>query len=398
MKIKNYSLPKITCLVILVIAVITLFVIRAGIADNGLLSATLTDIGLYDHQSASGSGYFADSFGVASKEIGKGSGGLVYGIIKAFLPVDGVLFVYIPAIIYLLLFLIGIYLVLKNSLCGNFGNNVLMCLLSAVIIADSGYVMFFNTPYTEASFISFLAMFIGSFMAYSNKRKKVYLLLAGVFACLIGSLGIYYAALGILLGLSLLAFSKERALSAKILSVLMSVLVISASLFGFTVEKDSDINRYNRVFYGVLTVAENKAEALKDLGIDEKYADFANVPFFEEKAVKLINSSEFDEIYTKADIKNIAKYYLSHPKELKQGLKLSAQNSTSIRCKYLGNFSSSSNKPFYPNTIFGIYNSLKSRIIPASLPFILVFFIGVIALGLGFMGKFKSKKGIVLTT
>jgi hypothetical protein len=187
MKIKNNSLPKITCLVILVIAVITLFVIKAGIADNGLLSATLTDIGLYDHQSASVSGYFADSFGVASKEIGKGSGGLVYGIIKAFLPVDGVLFVYIPAIIYLLLFLTGIYLVLKNSLCGNFGNNVLMCLLSAVIIADSGYVMFFNTPYTEASFISFLAMFIGSFMAYSNKRKKVYLLLAGVFAVIANS-------------------------------------------------------------------------------------------------------------------------------------------------------------------------------------------------------------------
>ena len=74
MKLDNKKLSVITVAVITVIAVISLFVLRVGVADNGNLRYVLEDIGIYDHQGASGSGCYADGFGVASKSVGTGTG------------------------------------------------------------------------------------------------------------------------------------------------------------------------------------------------------------------------------------------------------------------------------------------------------------------------------------
>ena len=56
MKLDNKKLIIITVAAITVIAVISLFVLRVGVADNATLRYVLEDIGIYDHQGASGSG------------------------------------------------------------------------------------------------------------------------------------------------------------------------------------------------------------------------------------------------------------------------------------------------------------------------------------------------------
>lgn len=391
MKIKSERLPLITVAVILLIAVLSLFVLRLGISESGSLKYVLEDIGLYDHQSASGSGYFADSFGIGSKSFGDGTGGLVYGIIKSFLPVDSVIFVYFPAFVYMLMFLAGIYLIAKNTLCENLGNNILVSVLLAIVMADCGYIMYFNTPYTEGSFIAYLTMFLGGFSASAKTGRKRYITLAGIFGSLFGALGIYAAIAGIILSFSFLSLMKNKDVQVKVVTVSMALIMLVSSMYGLTVDKTGGNNSYNRVFYGVLLMTDNDEQALKDLGIDEKYAEYENVPYFDEKAIDFINSEEFAKIEDKLSVYNVLKYYMSHKEEAINALKVSASNGTFIKCGYLGNYTSATGKAGAQTSFWSLYNIIKPKVIPASLTTLLVILLAVFVLSLSFKNKFSSE-------
>ncbi|MBO5453368.1 MAG: hypothetical protein J6A69_05315 [Clostridia bacterium] len=393
MKLDAKKLPVITTLIITLVMIITLFVVRAGVADNGNLRYVLEDIGMYDYQSASGSGYYADGFGVSSKTLGTGTGGLVYGIIKLAFPVDSVMFVWIPAIVYLAVFVAGIYLFLKSMIGENKTVNILMCILAAIIVADAGYVAFFNTPYTEGAFIAYLVLFCGSFAACAKTGKVRYLILSGIAGILFGATGIYASLTGILLAFVLLGFMKTEDIKKRVIAVLMAVLVFAASVYGFTIDKSGDGMKYNRIFYGVLSVSENAEQSLGDMGIDKEFAQYANTASFDEKAQNFIASQDFAKVRDKADTFSVLKYYFTHTDDFSKALKACVNNSTMIKSSYLGDYPASSGKASQQSSFWTIYSTLKAKLMPASMVFILVFALAVLVLSLSYKGKHKDKQG-----
>ena len=103
------NLILLLAVVMTAILVMTLFVFRLGIADNGSLSSQLQNTGLYDANGASGSGYFSDAFGVADTKLSFKSYSLFYEIFK-FVGKDNIIYVYFPALLYALVFIGAILL------------------------------------------------------------------------------------------------------------------------------------------------------------------------------------------------------------------------------------------------------------------------------------------------
>ena len=394
MKLDNKKLIIITVAAITVIAVISLFVLRVGVADNGNLRYVLEDIGIYDHQGASGSGCYANGFGVASKTLGTGTGGLVYGLVKLLVPVDSVVGVFVPALIYLMMFIGGIFLFVKNMQSDKLANNIMMCVLILVVIADAGYLAFFNTPYTEGAFIAYLTLFAGLYTASAKTGKILYLVLTGIAGALFGATGIFASVVGVFLSLAMLGFVKQSNMIKKIIAIVSACLIFVSSLYGFTVDKSGDNMRYNRIFYGILSVAENDEQALADLGIDVKFAEYADVDCYNEKAIKFIASSEFAEIKDKASIFAVFKYYVTHPNELMSAVEKSVNNSTRIKSDYLGDYPVGSSKAGQHNSFWSIYSNIKHRIIPASLPILAIFAVAVVFFALSYKRKHNNNQEI----
>ncbi len=393
MKLDNKKLSVVTSLIITVILIITLFVLRIGVADNGNLQYVLEDIGIYDHQSTAGSGLYADGFGVKDKSFSADTGGLVYSLVKLLFPVDSVMYVWIPALIYMIMFALGIFLFLRSMLGDNKTTNILMCILMAIIIADSGYTALFNTPYTEGAFIAYLALFAGLYVSAAKTGKMRYLILTGIIGMLFGASSVYASVTGVLLGASLLSFIKGADVKRKIVSVTVALLVILSSFYGFTVEKSSDAMKYNRVFYGILSISENDEQSLIDLGLNKEFAEYADIASFDEKAQSFMKTQEFNLVKEKASFSSVAKYYITHGSEFLKAVKASLNNGTMIKSSYLGDYPVSSGKAGQISKFWTLYSSIKPKVIPLTLPVLLVLAAGVVILSLSYKSKHKEKKG-----
>ena len=112
------NINKIGILFIAVIMVFNLFVLRIGVEDNGSLSYTLKNMGMYDANSASGSGYYSPVFGVDNAGFNYASGNLIYSLVKTVVAALGgtSVWVYIPTVIYFAIFmlLLCIYFIYKS--------------------------------------------------------------------------------------------------------------------------------------------------------------------------------------------------------------------------------------------------------------------------------------------
>ncbi len=393
MKLDNKKLSGITALIIAVILIITLFVLRVGVADNGNLQYVLEDIGIYDHQSTAGSGMYADGFGVKDKSFSIESGGLVYSLVKLLFPVDSVMYVWIPALIYMVMFIAGIFLFLRSMLGENKNVNILMCILSAVIIADSGYTALFNTPYTEGAFIAYLTLFAGLYVSAAKTGKIKYLILTGITGMLFSASSIYASITGLLLGVSLLGFIKNSGVAKKVVAATVSLIVILSSFYGFTVDKSGDAMKYNRIFYGILSFTENDEQALEDLGLDKNLVEYADIASFDEKAQEFMKTQEFETVKEKATILSVVKYYFSHSDEFLKAVKASLNNGTMIKSSYLGDYPVSSGKAGQISKFWTLYSNVKPKVLPLTLPVLLVFVLGVIILSFSYKTKHNKKQG-----
>ena len=80
--LENKNIIAVFAFAMVVVICLTLFVFKLGVADNGVQTFELNEIGLKDAQAAVGSGYYSDTYIVEDTKISFKTSSLFYEIFK----------------------------------------------------------------------------------------------------------------------------------------------------------------------------------------------------------------------------------------------------------------------------------------------------------------------------
>ena len=390
---KSNKYACITSAIVLVVMILTLFCIRLGVADNGYLTPRLVSMGLYDAEGASGTGYYSGGFGVADKTFNAKPSDLVYNFVKLFFPKDTVVPTALPALIYMIFAVWGVFMLVKALTSDMKGNNILLCALTVLIVADTGYVSYFNTPYECGAAIAYFIPMIGAlFMAIRYEKLRDIIIFA-IFGILFAGTMPQSGAIGIFVALFAfyLVFNQKKILN-KIFFAICGVLVVISSIFALNIMTDGD--KYNSVFYGVAS-SDNPAcsAVLSDLKIIGK-DELCGKAYFEPEVQEFITSPEFDGVMRNVTPATVAKMYTKNTQHAKNMLKMAGNNSMFIKAEYLGNYHASSGKAGVVSGFFSFYSIVKKALIPGNI----VVLIAIFALMIFFAFDYRKKYALTVNS
>ena len=375
--------------IIAILLIINLFILRVGVEDNGSLSYTLQKMNMYDVNAASGSGFYSNLYGVEGSTLNLMSGNIVYSIVGwlSSLSGIGVVSVYIPAVIFSVIFIIGTYLLLKKIKAAYNWNNLLSFIMFAIILCDIGYISYMNTPYTYSMIVAFLPIFIYSVLNLCEKHTVGSLVLELLFSLLLFNSNVVLSVIGIIYGLYSLRFiAFDNRVTYKVISILCSVVIIVSNLV-FITNYNSKEALYNSCFYGALLGRNSSAV----VNLPQEYEKYIGVPAYEDEAQQFINSDKFNDFKSKTGYKGIITYYAKNPKVFLKTLKDTAMNGTVIKIDYLGNYSVGSKHYSKQQAKFwGLYNIVKRRLFPTNLFIMIILFIAVISLSFNFKKNYSK--------
>ena len=396
---KSNKYACITSVIVLVVMILTLFCLRLGVADNGYLTPRLVSMGLYDAEGASGTGYYSAGFGVAEKSFGLKPSDLVYNFVKLFFPKDTVIPTALPALIYMIFAVWGVFMIVKALTCDLKNNNILLCVVTVLIAADTGYVSFFNTPYECGAAIAYFIPMIGALLMAIRYEKIKDIVIFAIFGNLFAGTMPQTGAIGVVVALfALYLVFRQKKIFNKVLLAICTVSIIFSSFFALNIMSDGD--KYNSVFYGVAS-NDNPAYAavlsdLKIIGKDE----LCGKAYFEPEAQEFITSPEFGGIMRNVTPLSVAKMYTKNTQHMRNVLKSAGNNSMFIKTEYLGNYPASSGKAGVVSGFFSLYSSVKKSVVPGNILLLLVIFALVIFFSIDYRKKYalneNSKNACVL--
>lgn len=387
---KFYKSNKYACItagITLLVMIITLFCLRLGVADNGLLTQRLVSMGLYDAHGASGTGYYSTGFGVADNLVSFMPDRLVYSIFKAVFSVDLVIPTALPAIVYMILAVWGVFMITKALTCDMKWNNILMCVLVVLISAETGYVTFFNTPYECGAAIAYFIPMIGALLMNIKSEKISYAVIFGIFGMLFAGTMPQSGMIGVIIALFTvyLAFKQSTNVKKAVLGI-AGILILVCGVYGLSNMTDTD--KYNSVFYGVAS-SENTAYSavlsdFKIIGKDE----LSGKASFEQNAQEFINSPEFDGVMRNVNPMSVLRMYAKYPEYARNMVKLSGNNSMFIKSEYLGNYPASSGKAGKVSGFFSLYSRVKKSLVPGNVIMLAIIFVLMVFFALDYKKKY----------
>lgn len=343
------------------VLVLTLFVLRLGVADNGSLSSQLEETGLYDASAATGSGYYSDAYGVADTKLSFKTYSLAYEIFK-FVGKDNIIYVYFPALIYALIF-IGAAILLATVFIGgkNKWSDLICVILFVLMLCDCGYIMLFNTPYKEGALIVYLAGTLGTYV-YSRETGKLW---CSILFTLFGVLLSGVSTIGAITAMVFGACGIISNASKKVVNVILSGVIVICAAFNIA---PKDFNAYDSFFFGVtvenpygegnIATAEENAEALMaEFGVDKSLTERVGTSTYTTFQLFPEIDVTFNDVFA---------YYAKNPEELLDKMDIVARNSTTIRTGYLSNYLPSTGKAGGQTMWFSGYSTIKKMLLPAS--------------------------------
>ena len=384
---KSNKYACITSAIVLIVMILTLFCLKLGVADNGNLTPRLVSMGLYDAQGASGTGYYSTGFGVADKHFSFMPKDLVYSFVKLFFKVDTVIPTALPALIYMIFAVWGVFMIVKALTTEMKWNNIILCVLTILIVADTGYVSYFNTPFECGAAIAYFIPMMGALLMSIRYEKIKDIVLFAIFGILFAGTMPQTGAVGVVVSLFAFyfVFKQKKALN-KVLFSVVGILIILSSIFSLNIMTDGD--KYNSVFYGVASSDNSACTAvlsdLKIIGKDE----LCGKTYFEEEAQAFINSPEFDSVMSNVNPANILKMYTKNSRYMKDALKSAGNNSMFIKTEYLGNYPGSSGKPSMISGFFSLYSNVKKSLVPGNIVVLLAIFAFIVFFALDYKKKY----------
>lgn len=292
------------------------------------------------------------------------------------------------AICYAIIYIFALSLILKYlNIKDNF-KRILLIILMLIVFLDGNYIIWFNSLYGEPMMIITLLLFIASVLGYihykyvlkSNEKiaYKISLVIIAGLLFLGSKLQVSMTMPFILILVGKILFDNKKNLSkGKFISLclLASLLIIYPVEINLTSGSLSNDTQYNSVFYGVLNGSDTPEQDLIDLGLNPDMAVEAGKHSYlnNEDYVKYIPRTEITEkeFYSKISNGKLAKFYLTHPLRLIQGMEYTASKafytSTSLgKC-----LESYSKEPVTEFNRFTAWSNFRENKIPKSLIFII---------------------------
>ncbi|NFO48015.1 hypothetical protein FDB40_13970 [Clostridium botulinum] len=256
------------------------------------------------------------------------------------------------AISYSIIYILSITMILKYLNIKNSLKLTFIGILSLFVLFDGNYIIWFNSFYGEPMMLCSLLLLIFSILYYINYKyvkknnhkimsKIVYILLA-TFLFLGSKMQVVTAVPFLMILLLKIILDNNKCLSKKnFVSLIITLCIVMTYPLIFNAFNGSISNdtQYNSVFYGVLNGSKTPKQDLIDLGLNPDMASEAGKHSYldPDKYVKYIPRTEItnEEFYSKMSNSKLAKFYLTHPVRLIQGMQYTAS------------------KAFYTSTVLG---------------------------------------------
>ena len=171
-----------------------------------------------------------------------------------------------------------------------------------------------------------------------------------------------------------------------LLSVFLAVVIIYPVQINMVNKNISKDTQYNSVFYGVLNGSETPEQDLIDLGLNPDMAGEAGKHSYLDASeyVKYIPRTPIteEEFYSKISNGKLAKFYLTHPKRLIEGMQYTARKAF-ITSTSLGKcYRADSEEPVREFNRFTTWSNFRETKLPTKLWFILAVFISIFIVSL----------------
>ncbi|MBY6914840.1 hypothetical protein FDB42_01790 [Clostridium botulinum] len=296
------------------------------------------------------------------------------------------------AIAYSIIYILSITMILKYLNIKNSLKLTFIGILSLFVLFDGNYIIWFNSFYGEPMMLSSLLLLIASILYYINYRyvknktnkimsKIVYILLASLLF-LTSKMQVITTIPFLLILLIKIILDNKKFLSKKKFVSLIVILVLvilhplSINSFNGSISNDT---QYNSVFYGILNGSKTPKQDLIDLGLNPDMASEAGKHSYldHDKYVKYIPKSEItnEEFYSKMSNSKLAKFYLTHPVRLIQGMQYTASKAF-YTSTVLGKTSIDySTEPTIKFNRFTFWSDFRENYLPKNLLFIISTFL-----------------------
>ena len=391
---KTKYIPLVTCVITFCLLAYTLLINPRGIANNGDYYRVMSQHNLYfleEQPEDQFFGYFIKEFGeyeyyneISKEERLVTSQNIVIrlakGLDRLFTGDDHRFDIRFLAIIYILIYLIGLYLIVDYLVYQkNIISAALIGGLAIFIFADSSYTLYFNSLYAEGMAYSLFLVLCGCLLLLGQKRYNAYVLYGSVFgvSILFILLKQQYAPIGVFLGILLfvLSLKEPRRMLKRGLKIGGFGLGL-LSILGYLLipQEFVTVNQYHAMTRGLLMASEDPEKTLESFGIDPQYS-ILNEETYYEKYPHVDTSSEemAEDFFSKYNFVSVSMYYLQHPKELGKMLDIAAKNAYSPRPAVLGNYLQNAGHTWGEQThFFTLYDTLRSAVTPKSIGFLIL--------------------------
>ncbi|MBD7913362.1 MULTISPECIES: hypothetical protein [Clostridium] len=303
------------------------------------------------------------------------------------------------AIAYSIIYIAGLTLLLKNLKIKSKLKLFLLSIIFLFIFLDGNYLIWFNSLYGEPMMITTCIMFIVSFLNYVNYkygkkddtrlvRNIVYVFIAA-FLFLGSKMQVLTALPFIAVLLGKILWDNRNSIKKKTLiklGVFFAIVVIYPVQLNKTNGNISKDTQYNSVFFGVLNGSETPEQDLIDMGLNPEMAVEAGKHSYldsseYEKYVPRADVTE-SEFYSKMSNGKLAKFYLTHPKRLIEGMEYTASKAY-ITSTSLGKCSrEDSEESIKELNRFTVWSTFRENHLPAKLWFIIGVYLSIFAVSL----------------
>ncbi|GAB6169758.1 membrane protein [Clostridium carnis] len=386
--------PLYGTIILLLIGISTLFIKPIiGVADNGDYFRIISQNDLYHLPKDNDDiflGYFNKEYGIYkyNNENEKTLISTQSFFIKVAVNIDKVITnddifdIRILAAIYLIIYCIGIYLLIRvfTDDIKTKIHKLIITIVFVIIFADTGYVAYFNSFFGEGVNTSCFIFSVGILLYIYKfcKYKIFYILNFSIASFLFFGSKQQLAPIGIFIAVILLRMIKVKKDNLfKGLLVSLIILFLSSSVYFYkSISGDFDyINRYHAMTRGILLHEDDSEEILKKFSIYSQYSLLENEIFFEKiPMIKPDDEKLKENFYSRYSVLSIFFYYIKNPNKVIKMLDLASKNAYSIRPKVMGNYEKIEGKKFGAKSyFFACWSSFKEYILPKGLFFTLLY-------------------------
>lgn len=288
------------------------------------------------------------------------------------------------AFVYMILWIPGLYFVIKAALerVSYFTEGVVLAVLGTIIFSDISYITYFNSLYSDGLIMICLFYIVGGAMLLhkeSRRESGMILMIAVAGMILIFSEKRCFLA-GMIVAVFL--FSQVRIfeqMNRKVLSLGCGIALLAGAITGIYNSSDEfdETAKFHAMTRGVLLQSADPESELAHMNIDHSYTILADCSLYDEYPITEISNpliqNGFLDKYGEGDI---MLFYLQHPGALVSMWDLGVKAAFDLRRSYCSNYEESAGMPAMGKSIFwSAWSTFKERSAPKTIGYVLVLII-----------------------